>query len=407
MKTGAVKERGLQIRLLGELALYRDGQALPLPPSKKTRALLAYLAATGKPQLREHLCTLLWDGPDDPRAQLRWSLSKLRPLLDEGQVRRMRADRERIALDVGDVEIDIEGIRLATRQGLAEITTEALTELASRFAGTFLDGLDLSSCYRFHAWCVDQREQMHAEHVNVVTTLIERLRASPEQALPHARTLLALDPLAESSHITVVRLLDELGRTREALQQYERCRQWLARELGGKPSRELEAIRMAIGKGASLADPAPTIATQVRAVESPDPVSSKVPLVGRKDEIALLKEKLQAAAAGRGREVVLLVGDPGMGKSRLLEELAIVARREGGLVLSGRAFEAELVRPYGAWMDALRSSGTALPSLREFLPGTFEQCDPRAPIGTTDRNPMFERVVEALTTLARKPFARP
>jgi len=101
MKSGADKARGMQIRLLGELALLRNGRALPLPPSKKTRALLAYLAVSGKPQLREHLCTLLWDGPDDPRAQLRWSLSKLRLLLDDSKVRRLRADRERIALEVG------------------------------------------------------------------------------------------------------------------------------------------------------------------------------------------------------------------------------------------------------------------------------------------------------------------
>ena len=172
MKVGAGKGRGLQIRLLGEIALYRNGRALPLPPSKKTRALLAYLAATGKPQLREHLCALLWDGPDDPRAQLRWSLSKLRPLLDEAKSRRLRADRERIVLEVGDVDLDVEGIQTAMRQGLADITTEALAELATRFAGTFLDGLDLSSCYRFHGWCVAQREQLHAEHVTVVTTLI-------------------------------------------------------------------------------------------------------------------------------------------------------------------------------------------------------------------------------------------
>ena len=405
MKTGAGKDRGLQIRLLGEMALYRNGRALPLPPSKKTRALLAYLAATGKPQLREHLCTLLWDGPDDPRAQLRWSLSKLRPLVDEGKLRRLRADRERIALDVGDVDLDIEGVRAAARQGLTEITTEALNELASRFAGTFLDGLDLSSCYRFHAWCVAQREQMHAEHVTVVTMLIDRLRACacPEQALPHARTLLALDPLAESSHITVVRLLDELGRTREALEQYERCRQLLAHELGGKPTREMEAIRMAIGKGTGAADavPAPPAAMQVPRLELPASTESRAPLVGRAVEIATLKDKLRAAAAGRCREVVLLVGDPGIGKSRLLEELAVLARKEGGQVLSGRAFEAELVRPYGAWIDALRSNGSVTPSGREFLPLLPESGRPRAQVGEVDRNPMFERVVESLTALAR------
>jgi DNA-binding SARP family transcriptional activator/energy-coupling factor transporter ATP-binding protein EcfA2 len=401
MRTAAGKERGLQVRLLGELALLRHGRALLLPPSKKTRALLAYLAAMGKPQLREHLCTLLWDGPDDPRAQLRWSLSKLRPLVDEGKLRRLHADRERIALDVGDLDIDVEGIRAATRQGLAEITTEALAELALRFVGTFLDGLDLPGCYRFHAWCVAQREQLHAEHVTVVTTLIDRLRASPEQALGHARTLLALDPLAESSHITVVRLLKDLGRTREALEQYERCRQLLAHELGGKPSREFETLRMAIGKIPVDPPPAPSVAAQIPFVESPVPMPSRVALVGRAVEIVVLQEKLQAAAAGRSREVVLLVGDPGIGKSRMLEELAAIARRSGGQVLSGRAFEAELVRPYGAWLDALRSGGGAAPAAREFLSLLPENDLSRAWVGESERNPMFERVVDVLGALAR------
>ena len=66
------------IRLLGELQLVGcDGRAVALPASRKTRALLGYLIATGQPHRRERLCDLLWDGPDDPRAELRWSLSKI------------------------------------------------------------------------------------------------------------------------------------------------------------------------------------------------------------------------------------------------------------------------------------------------------------------------------------------
>ena len=82
----------IEIRLLGELEVQRDGKTVPLPPSKKTRALLAYLVGSGRPQLRDRLCGLLWDGPDDPRAELRWSLTKLRPLMDGCLV----ADRERV-----------------------------------------------------------------------------------------------------------------------------------------------------------------------------------------------------------------------------------------------------------------------------------------------------------------------
>ncbi|HUF81539.1 MAG TPA: transcriptional regulator, partial [Burkholderiales bacterium] len=68
----------LEIRVLGDLIVARDSQPVGLPPSKKTRALLVYLACIGRPQRRERLCELFWDVPDDPRGALRWSLSKIR-----------------------------------------------------------------------------------------------------------------------------------------------------------------------------------------------------------------------------------------------------------------------------------------------------------------------------------------
>ena len=80
----------LQLILLGELGLRRDGGAIPLPASRKTRALLAFLALNPKPQRRDNLCELLWQDTDDPRAALRWSLSKLRALLGDA----LAGDRE-------------------------------------------------------------------------------------------------------------------------------------------------------------------------------------------------------------------------------------------------------------------------------------------------------------------------
>ena len=76
-------EKPLIIQTLGDLEVRRAGRSLLLPPSKKTRALLAYLAVTGRAHRRERLCSLLWDVTDDPRGALRWSLSKLRALVDE------------------------------------------------------------------------------------------------------------------------------------------------------------------------------------------------------------------------------------------------------------------------------------------------------------------------------------
>ena len=70
----------LNISVLGELQVTREGANVSLPQSRKTRALLAYLAVVGRPQRRDHLCKVFWDVPDDPRASLRWSLYKLRQI---------------------------------------------------------------------------------------------------------------------------------------------------------------------------------------------------------------------------------------------------------------------------------------------------------------------------------------
>ncbi len=72
------RPRKLRVSLLGELRVSAPEAELPLPASKKARALLGFLAATGRPHRRERLCELFWDLPDDPKAALCWSLSKLR-----------------------------------------------------------------------------------------------------------------------------------------------------------------------------------------------------------------------------------------------------------------------------------------------------------------------------------------
>ena len=83
----------MQLRLLGPMAVVADGEALQLPASRKTRALLGYLAAEGKPVRRDRLTHLFWEVPDDPKGALRWSLSKLRGLFGDAIV----ADRETAA----------------------------------------------------------------------------------------------------------------------------------------------------------------------------------------------------------------------------------------------------------------------------------------------------------------------
>ncbi|HEY2900459.1 MAG TPA: AAA family ATPase [Polyangia bacterium] len=360
-------KKTVEIRLLGELEVTHDGRPRPLPASKKTRALLAYLVATARPHLRERLCTLLWDGPDDPRAALRWSLTKIRPLLDDASDTRLCCDRERVAFAAEGIVVDVALLRDELRGGVDSAPTETLQQAAARFRGEFLEGLDLTGCYRYHEWCVGEREAVRALRVAVLVALTDRLADTPEDALRYARERVAIDPLAEAAHVAVVKLLGRLGRTREAQQQYESCKRILQAELGARTSNELEQARMALGRSGAANPPSPPAeppAKNVAAVPVPSPppaqsAAARLPFVGRVAERAILRAQLAAAGERTAEKLVLVVGDPGIGKSRLLETLEADVRAAGGLALRGRAFEAEMVRPYGAWIDALRSADFA------------------------------------------------
>jgi DNA-binding SARP family transcriptional activator len=409
--------KGVEIKLLGELELSVGGRVQPLPASKKTRALLAYLVATARPHLRERLCVLLWDGPDDPRAALRWSLTKIRPLLDAG-AERLAADRERVSFEPGaDVVIDATAVRRALEGGVEAASTEILRDVAARFRGEFLEGLDLPSCYRFHEWCVGEREALRSLRVSVLAQLSARLQDAPEEALRYARARVLVDPLTEAAHVDVVRLLGRLGRVREAQAQYETCRRILESELGSKTSQALEQARMELGKAGAAAPVPPPAAPAPRALEpalAPRTATPAFPFVGRGEAARALQASLDAARTGRSARALLFVGEPGIGKTRVLDELCELAQAGGGRVLRGRGFEAEMVRPYGAWIDALRSGALgALPrelaaELALLLPelgarGGAAKTDVAAP-GTIDagaRARLYDAVARSLATLAQ------
>jgi DNA-binding SARP family transcriptional activator/tetratricopeptide (TPR) repeat protein len=207
----------LRLRLLGEVALFRDGVNVALPPSKKTRGLLAYLAATARPQRRSRLCALFWDIPDDPRGALRWSLSRLRPLLDVGERKRIVADREHVALAVDSLDIDVHVVlRAAAREDAA---ASELIHAAALFEGEFAEGLDLAGCPDFQVWLTTEREAARRLHLQVLQRLVRSL--PPDEAIPYAQRRLEVDPDDPDHHLSMLSLLTATGRRREAEQQAE------------------------------------------------------------------------------------------------------------------------------------------------------------------------------------------
>ena len=187
----------LEIRLLGEIAVIRDGRPVDSPRSRKTLALLAYLAATGRRQRRDHLCGLLWELPDDPRGALRWSLSKARALVDEPDRKRIVADRNTVAFERAGAYVDLFEVREACTAGLEALPTERLKDLAVAFRGAFLEGLELDHCSNFQRWCMVEREHLRGVHAEILRALVGQLAETPEAAFRFARDLAEIEANGE------------------------------------------------------------------------------------------------------------------------------------------------------------------------------------------------------------------
>src|SRR5215470_18766465 len=111
---------GFHLRLLGPLTATRQGLDVPMPPSRKVRALLGYLALAPRPKLRSHLCELLWDAANDPRTELRWCLTKLRTVIDDARRRRLISDGEWVSISVSSQDVDAIAFSRAIEKAIAE-----------------------------------------------------------------------------------------------------------------------------------------------------------------------------------------------------------------------------------------------------------------------------------------------
>lgn len=205
---------GLTIQLLGDFQVLRDGTPVELPASKKTRALLAYLVVTGRPQRRDRLCDLFWDQPDDPRGALRWSLSKLRGVVNADGVDRLSADRERVFFDISKIETDIG----KTECFLAEdhISADSLLRGLTALREAYLGGVDLPDQPIFADWLATERERMMRYRAKHAARLIDHQDTAPDKALSYSNDWLAARPFSRHAVDAVIRSHCRLGQDAEA-----------------------------------------------------------------------------------------------------------------------------------------------------------------------------------------------
>lgn len=338
----------------------RLGASTPLTlPTRKTQGLLAFLALpAGRSHPREKLASLLWGGMREPQARsgLRQSLFTLRKALG-AEPPALLIDGETVALNPACVTVDV----VEFERQIAEGTPAALERATSLYRGELLEGLGLQEA-PFEEWLLAERERLRELALEALAKLLrhQRVTDATEAALLTALRLLALDPLQEPVHRTVMRLYVQLGRRASALRQYQICIGILQRELSVEPETKTKQLYREILRqrpphaAADVESPATTRAVPAEAPALPDEtLPRELPLVGREAEIDRLRASLNRAWDGHGH-VVALIGEAGVGKSRLLAEVAAEAVARGGLVLVGRCYEAEQILPFAPWVDALR-----------------------------------------------------
>ncbi|HVJ92434.1 MAG TPA: AAA family ATPase [Labilithrix sp.] len=402
-----MERASLDFRVLGELEVARAGRLVPLPQSKKTRALLAYLVLTDREHRRERLCDLFWDVADDRRGALRWSLSKLRAIVDDDgasrtpAMRRIRADRERVSFVSLGTRVDaLELRRELGSQPIETIATEVLERWAAAFRGELLEGLDLADFDDYQAWCIAEREQARTQRVAFLAELVRRLQDDPARAVEHARVWVQVDPLDERARAPLVRLLAQMGKRDEARQHYEAGRR-LEKELGRGESSELGAAwREVEERVRRVALPSAPVSARALSAPTAEPNGGPPRLVGRGGELSLLDELSSRVETERRLAVIVVSGEPGVGKTRLLDEWLHREREAKAVAVRGAAYEAESGHPYGPWIDALNDAKSRLSGL-ESAADIVDLFD--GGLGTRER--LFSRVsnlVAEITSRSRR-----
>ena len=203
---------GSQLRLLGSLIVERSGGRLELPTSRKTCALLAYLALTRRPVQRSRLCALLWDeAANDPRGELRWCLSKLRSLFGDSGEQVVLTSGDSVALQLNGWFVDAVEVTSAMEAGIETLDVDRLQFLCQLYGGDLLEGLVIERCPEFGLWLAGQQARYAAFHATLLRRLGESLPADSAKRLAAVEKWVELAPLDDQAQITLLRCLAQRG----------------------------------------------------------------------------------------------------------------------------------------------------------------------------------------------------
>ncbi|GAA1023468.1 ATPase AAA [Acrocarpospora pleiomorpha] len=365
----------MEFRVLGPISVIgADGVALDIGPAQQRAVLALCLLAAPRPVSASRLIDALWedDAPAGALNTVQAYISKLRRVLEPGRARRGAASilvsrPGGYALDIPDEDLDrrrvsvrvAEGRRLLAAGDPAKAARELRLAL-SEWRGEPLAGFETQR------WAKDEQAALAELRLSIVedATEADLALARGSELVPELTRLMSAYPLRERIRRLAAQALYQAGRQADALATLAEGRRLLVDELGLDPdprSRDLESRILA-------QDPALTPAISATVTTAT--------VLGRVAESAVLHR----AIAAQGHRVVLVAGEPGIGKTSLVED---AARQPAGRVAFGRCWDGGGAPPFWPWAQALRALTGQSGELAEIT-------------GATGEFPLYEAVARLL-----------
>jgi len=368
----------LHFAFLGTPEVRHGGQVVTFR-TRKALALLIYLVVKGGMHSREKLTALFWPESEEEqsRATLRSTLVYVRKTLGEMSNpagSHLLIEHDAIGFNfASDFDLDLNTMQSAWKLARTspispeeqaineeEMHHNVLTRLQQAvniYRGDFLEGFHVGDAPDFEEWIGNEREYWHRRMDAIFNRLSQMQfeRGEISDAIDTTTRWVTHDPFHEMAYRHLMQVHAAAGDRTAALQSYETCRAMLAKEFNSRPAPETEALAERIrvrdvpGRRPSLQsreqNRATTRVAPALAVESP--------LIGRGEEHSILVT-LYHKVRSAGPQVVALIGEAGIGKTRLATAFLNWATAQGADVLAGRAFEAGGRLPYQPLVEAIR-----------------------------------------------------
>jgi DNA-binding SARP family transcriptional activator/tetratricopeptide (TPR) repeat protein len=358
----------LYVSLLGEQAITDGRGGSVRARSSRAVVLIAFLAVhAGSPQARQRIAGLFWPESTDAQAltNLRRELHHLRQIVgDEPSL--VVTSRDLCWRDTTTCRVDVRVFDIERNAALAAaaagdddgILVHATAAIAA-YRGELLPGV-------YEDWLLEARSQVERQCVDLCDLICAAQARTGDLAgaVAAARRRVQLQPLEEIGYRTLMQLQADLGDRSGAVSTYHHCASVLERELGVTPDPSTRAVFQRLMAQARPEDRRPAAVAAGPGAGVGRPGLAAAQLFGRSAELSLLQDLWRAAEAGR-RGLVLVRGGAGVGKTRLVAEVAELARSQRAVVAMAQCFGTAgrlALAPVADWLrnDAVQSAAATL-----------------------------------------------